>query len=161
MAEEDQQVRHLADERAGPDGHIPDDLAREWTRVDETNTARLAEIVAAHGWPAPSLVGDDGANAAWLLAQHADRDPGLQQRFLDLVRAAVAVGEASPVDLAYLTDRAAMHAGQPQAYGTQLCRDPGGRLTAYRIADPDTVDQRRAALGLCPVADYIATAERR
>lgn len=75
MAEEDQQVRYLADERAGPDGDIPDDLAREWTRVDEANTACLAEIVAAHGWPTRSLVGDDGANAAWLLAQHADGTP--------------------------------------------------------------------------------------
>ena len=62
--------------------------------------------------------------------------------------AAVAVDEASAVDLAYLTDRVAMHAGQPQIYGTQLCRDRHGRLTPYRIADPDHVDQRRAALPL-------------
>jgi len=161
MADEDQRLRHLADERAGLGGDIADDLAREWTRIDAANTARLARIVAEHGWPTRSLVGDDGANAAWLLAQHADQDPGLQRRFLDLMRAAVAANEASAVDLAYLSDRVAMHAGQPQFYGTQLCRDPGGRLTAYEIVDPDTVDQRRATLGLCPLADYITTAEQR
>lgn len=161
MADEDQRVRHLAHERAGPGGDIPDELAREWTRVDAANTARLAEIVNAHGWPTRSLVGDDGANAAWLLAQHSDRLPDLQRRFLDLMREAVAANEARAVDLAYLTDRVAVHAGQPQVYGTQLCRDPGGRLSAYEIADPDTVDQRRAALGLCPLADYITTAEQR
>ncbi len=160
LADGDQRVRHLVRERAGPGGEIPDDLAREWTRVDEANTARLAQIVTVHGWPTRSLVGDDGGNAAWLLAQHSDRNPGLQRRFLDLMCAAVAANEASAVDLAYLTDRVAMHAGQPQVYGTQLCRDPGGGLTAYEIADPDQVDQRRAALGLCRLADYIATARQ-
>jgi hypothetical protein len=161
MADEDQRVRHLAHERAGPGEDIPDDLAREWTRVDAANTARLAEIVNADGWPTRSLVGDDGAHAAWLLAQHADHDLGLQRRFLDLMRAAVAANEARAVDLAYLTDRVAMHAGQPQVYGTQLCRETSGRLSAYEIAAPDTVDQRRAALGLCPLVDYITTAEQR
>jgi uncharacterized protein DUF6624 len=160
MAKRDQRVRHLAEKRAGPRGEVPDDLAREWTRVDAANTARLAQIVAEHGWPTRSLVGDDGANATWLLAQHADQDPAAQRRFLDLLRAAVAAGEASPVDLAYLTDRVAVHAGQPQVYGTQLCRDPGGLLTVCEIADPETVDQRRAALGLCPLAAYIVATEQ-
>lgn len=160
MAAEDQRIRHLVDEYTGPRGEIPHDLVPEWTQVDAANTARLAQIVAEHGWPTRSLVGDDGAHAAWLLAQHADRNPGLQRRFLDLIRAAVAVNEASDVDLAYLTDRVAMHAGQPQLYGTQLCRDPHGRLTPYRIADPDHVDQRRAALGLCPLADYLNPTSR-
>jgi hypothetical protein len=161
MAAEDQRVRHLVDEHTGPGGEVPDDLIPEWTRVDAANTARLAQIVAEHGWPTRSLVGDDGANAAWLLAQHADQNPALQRHFLDLMRAAVAANEASAVDLAYLTDRVAMHAGQPQIYGTQLCYDPDGELAAYPIADPDHVDQRRAALGLCPMADYISTMQRR
>ncbi|WBB53841.1 DUF6624 domain-containing protein [Verrucosispora sp. WMMD573] len=161
LANEDQRVRNSVSVRAGPGGEIPDDLAREWARVDERNAARLAEIVSEHGWPTRSLVGDDGANAAWLLAQHADRSPDEQQRFLDLMRAAVAANDASAVDLAYLTDRVAIHAGQPQIYGTQLRRDPKGRLTAYPIASPDTVDQRRAALGLCPLVDYIAAVGQR
>ncbi|ROO63098.1 hypothetical protein EDC02_5112 [Micromonospora sp. Llam0] len=160
-ADEDQRVRKAAGERAGPGGEIPDDLAREWTRVDERNTARLAEIVSEHGWPTRSLIGDDGANAAWLLAQHADHDLDQQKRFLDLMRAAVAANEASAVDLAYLTDRVATHAGQPQIYGTQLRPGPDGRLTAYPIADSDTVDQRRAALGLDPLVDYIAASLQR
>ncbi|MDG4793088.1 DUF6624 domain-containing protein [Micromonospora sp. WMMD1082] len=161
LADEDQRVRNSASVRAGPGGEISDDPAREWARVDERNTARLAEIVSEHGWPTRSLVGDDGANAAWLLAQHADRSPDEQQRFLDLMRAAVDANEASAVDLAYLTDRVAIHAGQPQIYGTQLRRDPGGRLRAYPIASPDTVDQRRAALGLCSLVDYIAAVQQR
>ena len=46
--------------------------------VDERNTARLKEIIARYGWPTKAMVGWDGADAAWLLAQHADRDPAFQ-----------------------------------------------------------------------------------
>lgn len=55
---------------------------------------RLGEIVAEHGWPTRSLVGDDGATAAWAIAQHSDLDPQFQRQMLELMWAAAAVGEA-------------------------------------------------------------------
>src|SRR5262249_41729217 len=95
----------------------------------------------------------DGAHAAWLLAQHADRES--QPAFLDLLRAAVAAGEASVTDLAYLDDRVRMRAGQPQLYGTQFIHDEQG-LRPWAIEDLENVDQRRASVGLGPFADYEA-----
>lgn len=59
-----------------------------WERmraVDRDNTAWLRGVVDATGWPGRSRVGDDGAVAAWLIAQHADQDPAFQRRCLDLV----------------------------------------------------------------------------
>jgi hypothetical protein len=94
---------------------IPDEI-KELMRVDQANTAWLTELTARRGWPGRTLVGKDGAHVAWLLAQHAD--PQSQPAFLDLLREAVAAGEASASDLAYLEDRVRMHAGQPQLYGT-------------------------------------------
>jgi hypothetical protein len=35
--------------------------------VDKKNRDRLKEIVDKHGWPGRSLVGKDGAHAAWLV----------------------------------------------------------------------------------------------
>jgi hypothetical protein len=93
-------------------------------QVDEANTARLTELTAHHGWPGRTLVGDDGAHAAWLLAQHTD--PKSQLAFLDLLRAAVTAGEASATDLAYLEDQVRMDAGQPQQYGTKFIQDEPG-----------------------------------
>jgi hypothetical protein len=151
MADEDQRIRRLA---TGLD-RLPDDLAAEWELIDRRNTARFVEIVAEHGWPGRGLVGDDGANAAWLLAQHADRTPDLQRRFLDLLRAAVARNEASAVNLAYLTDRVAVNDGRPQVYGTQLRQNEGTELVPDPIADADTVDERRSAVGLGPLAEYV------
>ncbi len=87
---------------------------------DLARTERLEEILAEHGWPTISLVGEDGEDAAWAIAQHSDQDPEFQREALELIRAAVADGEASPGNLAYLEDRVAVAAGEPQTYGTQV-----------------------------------------
>ena len=135
---------------------IPDEI-REMMRVDQANTAWLTELTARRGWPGRTLVGKDAAHTAWLLAQHAD--PESQRAFLDLLRAAVAAGEASPRDLAYLDDRVRMHDGQPQLYGTQFRRDAQG-LQVWTVEDPEHLDQRRASVGLPPFAEYEAAMRR-
>jgi hypothetical protein len=154
--DEDQRVRRLVSGFVGdPEARVPDDLAAEWERVDSANTGWLGELLATRGWPGRTLVGDEGALAAWLLAQHADRDPGLQQAFLGALREAVAAGEASPAHLAYLEDRVRLNAGQPQWYGTQFIHE-GGELAPYPIEDPERLDKRRAEAGLEPFAAYEA-----
>jgi len=45
--------------------------------VDAENLAWLKDLIARAGWPGRSAVGDDGAGAAWLLVQHAGRDPSV------------------------------------------------------------------------------------
>jgi DNA-binding IclR family transcriptional regulator len=57
-----------------------DDIVAALEDVDRDNTRWLGELVNRQGWPGRSLVGEDGAAAAWLLAQHADQDPTLQRR---------------------------------------------------------------------------------
>lgn len=129
------------------------DALRRTMRIDDENSAWLRELLAHSGWPGRSAVGDEGAHAAWLLAQHADRDPSLQKRCLAMLEQAVAAGEASPRDLAFLTDRVLLASGETQIYGTQMtARD--GRLTACRLRDPETVDQRRASVGLESLETY-------
>jgi hypothetical protein len=102
-----------------------------------------------------SDVGPKAAHAAWLLAQHADAAPVQQRMFLALMRDAVAAGEAQPADLAYIEDRCLRNADQPQLYGTQVVLDDDGELAPDRLADPETVDERRAAVGLEPLANYL------
>ena len=66
------------------------DLCAELVETGQRNTARMKGIVDEHGWPGRSLAGEDGANAAWLLVQHADADPAFQERCLALMEAAAA-----------------------------------------------------------------------
>ena len=134
---------------------LPDEIAAEWQRVDDDNTRWLDDLLTARGWPGRTLVGEDGAQAAFLLAQHADHAPDLQRAFLDSLRDAVTTGEASLAHLAYLEDRVRVHAGQPQLYGTQFTVT-SGNFGPYPIDDPLRLDERRAAAGLEPFADYEA-----
>ncbi|WP_205791658.1 DUF6624 domain-containing protein [Microbacterium sulfonylureivorans] len=123
---------------------------------DALRTARLAEILAEHGWPSYSLVGEEAEDAAWAIAQHSDQDLALQQVALDYLTAAVAADDASPGNLAYLTDRVAVNAGEPQTYGTQIACGDDGPAPVTPIADEESVDERRADAGLPPLADYYA-----
>jgi len=127
--------------------------------VDADNLAWLKNVIAGAGWPGRSMVGEDGAHAAWLLAQHADRDPAFQRQCLDLMTEAARRGEASPAELAYLTDRVLLAEGQPQEYGTQMTGRKEGWVPR-RLRDPEHVDERRAASSLGPLAEYIADMQR-
>ena len=127
--------------------------------VDSLNTAWLRGVVSERGWPGASRVGETGAHDAWLLVQHADRDPAFQREVLGLMGAAVAEGEASGADFAYLTDRVRLAAGEPQVYGTQL-DVVDGRPEPLRLGDPEGVDARRAAVGLEPLGEYLESFRR-
>ncbi|MFY1686903.1 DUF6624 domain-containing protein [Plantactinospora sp. WMMB782] len=125
------------------------------TDTADQRTARLKEIIAKHGWPTFDLVGRDGGNAAWAIAQHSDLDLAFQQQALELLRDAVARGQASPGNLAYLEDRVAVAKGEPQTYGTQMRCGPDGPAPTTPIRDEAGVDKRRATAGLDPLAEYL------
>ena len=140
-----------ADDQAEMTGQGPDST----TTVDERQ-ARLAEILDEHGWPGWDLVGKKGSTAAWVIAQHADLDPELQARALSLLEEAVAADDASPGDLAYLTDRVAVARGEDQTYGTQIRCYGKKPVPATPIADEAGVEQRREEAGLPSLKSYLA-----
>ena len=123
---------------------------------DPARTRRLAEILDEHGWPGRDLVGEDGSEAAWAIAQHSDLDPAFQRRALELLRQAVVASRASAGDLAYLTDRVATGAGEPQTYGTQVACTPDGPRPATPLVNAAAVERLRAEAGLQSYADYLA-----
>ena len=136
--------------------HAAAEAVDRLVEVDHDNTVWLRGVLGRVGWPGRSLVGEKGALAAWLLAQHADRDPEFQRECLTLLAAAVEAGEAEGSHLAYLTDRVSRSQGQPQVYGTQFWRGPDGTgpLVAQPIDDEVHIDERRASVGLEPLAAY-------
>jgi hypothetical protein len=130
------------------------DLAMAKLRnVDRKNLVRMKEIVDRSGWPGKTLVGSDGAQAAWLLVQHADSDVCFQKRCLALINAAVKKGEASPEQMAYLTDRVRVAEKKKQVYGTQF-HEVGGKQEPYPVEDEAGLDRRRKEVGMPPMAEY-------
>jgi hypothetical protein len=153
--EQDQAIRtELSPARAARMTYA--DWAR-WRAIDEDNTLRMKAIVQEYGWPSVSLVGRDGAEAAFTLVQHADH--AFQVEMLPLVKNAYAAGELQGQDYALLQDRVLVGEGKPQIYGSQL-QVVGQELVVHPIEDEANVDRRRAEVGLPPLAEYIASAKQ-
>lgn len=62
-----------------------------------------------------------------------------------------------PADFALLTDRVLLARGLPQVYGTQFTSDEAGVMRPRSTVDWAQVDQRRAEMGLAPMAVYAET----
>jgi hypothetical protein len=123
----------------------------EVLQSQERNSERMREILGEYGWPDPDLVGADGAEAAWLLVQHGGAE--IQERALELMRSSDEPG-VTAADIALLTDRILVERGLPQMYGSQF-QFVDDKLVQYPVDDPDSVDVRRAEVGLPPMAEYV------
>ncbi len=115
--------------------------------VHEAHNRRMQALIEAHGWPRQSEVGEDGAEAAWLIVQHAVLAAGFQRACVPLLRAAVEAGEAPGWCLAYLEDRVRVGQGLPQRHGTQH-ETVDGVVRPLPVEDAATLNARRAALGM-------------
>ena len=116
---------------------------------DRRHSQALRAALAEYGWPSRHLVGDDGAHAAWVLAQHADLELALQKDALARMKPLVETHEVAAADYAYLYDRVAVAEHRPQLYGTQF-----DGAEPFPIADAAHVDERRRAIGLDTLAAY-------
>ena len=123
--------------------------------IDKRNMARLEEIIKGYGWPGSRLVGEEAAQAAFLILQHSDLQH--QEKYLPLLKEAAKKGEARAADAAMLEDRILVREGKKQLYGTQVSFGPetGGKLVLNPVEDEEHVDERRAAVGLMPLAEYL------
>ena len=128
-----------------------------WARqdsLDRINQSRLEEIVAKHGWPGVRLAGLHGADAAFLILDHAPL--AFQKKYLPKLQAATNAGDVPPMWAAMVDDRVRVNEGKPQRYGTQVLIKPGSKTWELRpIEDEAHVDDRRAAVGFEPLAEYL------
>jgi hypothetical protein len=131
--------------------HLTQTAILQLSNLDQNHTQQMKQIVRRHGWSGEALVGPMGVNAAWLLVQHADHDLAFQKICLTLLESAVQRGDAQPRYLACLIDRIRVAEGLPQVYGTQF----HGQAEPLPIENEAKVDERRAAMGLEPLADYV------
>lgn len=121
--------------------------------LDCRNAQRLKEIVQSVGWPGYLLVGENGSHAMWLLVQHTP-DMIFQKYCLELLQNAAKKGDASSVDMAYLTDRVLTNEGKKQIYGTQW-QNILSQRALYPVEDFEHLDERRQAVGLNSLEESI------
>lgn len=125
--------------------------------VDGDNLAWLKARVKAAGFPTVAEVGEQGMSAAFLLVQHADRDPAFQASVLKTLAARSRGLGVKKSEYAMLTDRVLRAQGKPQRYGTQfMSPDPAHleQMTMDPVEHPAELDRRRASMELPPIKDY-------
>ncbi len=140
-------------ERLARDGSLFVGYHPEMEAVHRRNAGRLCEVLTRVGWPGRSLVGEDGASAAWRIVQHAIGEPALLRGCLPLLLAAAAEGEADPAEVAMLEDRICVFEGRRQRFGTQFdwCEDGAAMVPMVGVDAVESLAERRAAVGLPPM----------
>ncbi|MER7728615.1 DUF6624 domain-containing protein [Streptomyces sp. NPDC096323] len=128
--------------------------------ADHADTKVLRRVLAEHDWPGYRLVGPEAARAAWSLALHADNDAGLQRAATTLLERAAQHGDARFQHWAHLYDRTLVNSGHPQEFGTQQVLTATGALLCP-VRASDSLDQRRASVGLSPIGAALKTVRRR
>lgn len=149
MEKKDQEIRNKEIEKKYQDVK----LGLKENKIDLKNTKRLKEIIAKYGFPYSELVGKDGTNAAFLIIQHSP-DHAFQEEMLPLIETAAKRGDIPAHNYALLVDRTRIHKGLLQLYGTQASFKDG-KLIVDPIEDEEKVDERRKALSLPPLDEYL------
>jgi hypothetical protein len=122
--------------------------------VHRDNAQQLRELIERFGWPNERLAGSDGAEAAWLIAQHAIAEPDFMRACCSLLEHEVASGTVPKWQLAYLDDRVRVSEGRLQRFGTQFEVTPEGPELCP-VENPDSLDERRLQAGLGPIAERL------
>ena len=133
-------------------------LKEELNCLKEKQAQALNAIIKLCGWPCIAKFDAETAQAAWMIAQHADHDVKFQASCLQLMMSELAKKHVLPAQVAYLFDRVCINQNLPQFYGTQL-DDQGLSLPIYGCDplndDAEKINQRRDSMGLDDIQTYI------
>ena len=152
MLEKDQWVRTEADfSQASTHQRV--------NQIDYDNYQNLRQILETIKSPSVDNIGNDGAQAVFLIAQHSAFDIAFMEEVLDLMQECAETDKDSTyyLGIPYLIDRLKMIKGQEQVYGTQFVQLSNSEHVPYPIEDEKNVDKRRSQYGLEPLEDYKVT----
>jgi hypothetical protein len=138
------------------DGSLYEGYHPRMEEVHRDNARQLRELIDQVGWPNERLAGAQGAEAAWLVAQHAIAEPDFMRACRKLIESEVDAGSVPMWQLAYLDDRIRVSEGRLQRFGTQFEVTPDGAKLCP-VEDPGTLDERRLKAGLSTLAERLSS----
>jgi len=142
---------HVREELAAT-GELFDGYAAKMETIHLENARKLELMIEENsGWLGKSLVGNDGADAAWLIVQHAISLPEFSRKCLRLIEEAATENEAESSHAAYLHDRICFFENRPQRYGTHSDWNADGVMEVWTLEDEAKVNDFRAEVGLKPL----------
>ncbi|MEO0338729.1 MAG: DUF6624 domain-containing protein [Bacteroidota bacterium] len=119
------------------------------------NEVKILDLLDTQGCPDEAIIGEQGSLTICNVLQHSSNE--VRQQYLPMMRKAVEEKKLAPRLLARAEDRLATDRGELQVYGGQIKYYPETQsFDVWPIMDPATVDERRAAIGLEPMAEFLA-----
>ncbi len=114
--------------------------------IDSSNIDYVAKVIAEHGYPGKSMVGEGANVAAWYVIQHSDEIG----QYLPVIKKAADQGELPFRLYAMMLDRHLMQSNKPQIYGTQgssyFMGTPNQISFIWPIQNPDSVNILRKGI---------------
>lgn len=153
IRQQDQQYRvegRRAERQFGPDSPQARAASAKEAKMDAQLIRQVDSLIAQHGYPGKSLVGEYLKTTAFLVIQHSP-----DEKYLSLLTATADKGELPWSSLALLIDRLKTEKSEKQVYGSQSHIWPDGRKQLYPIEDEHNVNIRRAKIGMEPLEQYL------
>lgn len=148
----DQRYRSAEKQHGVQNAEEDADNMKKQSVIDIENLHKIGKIIAGHGYPGKSLVGEAYQSVAFMVIQHNDREA--REKYLPVIIAAAEKGELRNSSMAIMVDRSKMDKGEKQVYGSQL-RETTEGMKLYPIADESQVNIRRGKVGLPPLESYL------
>ena len=125
---------------------------KKMTEADRKIAEPLDGIFVRHGVATYDMVGVQAARDFIVMVQHQSRE--FRRLVLPKLKANVDAGQADPGMYAMVYDRTQRDQAKKQLYGEQLECSTGNTLELAPLAEPATVNLRRAKLGLMRLEIY-------
>ncbi len=155
MVEEE---NHLKTELAR-DGSLYEGYPKKIRELHLKQANELESFVETYGWPKISLVGKEGADAAWLILQHSISRPDFMKKCFPVFQSAVQENEANIRHLACLTDGIRYFSREPQVYGSYFDWNEKGQFSPWVIEDTENVNELRKKVGLNTLEERVKEME--
>lgn len=122
--------------------------------IDRENLVKVVSLIEKCGMPTLNEVDQQQMSAIWLVFQHADNYH--RKKYLPQLKKSAQNGDLRKSHMALMEDRILMMDGKPQIYGSQISEDrENGGWKIYDLQNPETVDKRRAEIGMQPLSEYV------
>jgi hypothetical protein len=151
----DQKYRQISHSVRLEFGNESDTIKKLWKVIsysDSLNLIKVSEILDHYGWLGPVEIGYKCNNALFLVIQHSNKST--MEKYLPMMKEAVANGNAYADQLALLVDRIELLNDRPQIYGSQITLREG-KYVLYKVKDIKNVNTRRAEVGLGTLEEYL------
>lgn len=132
------------------------ELALQMKKTDKENQQFVSELLDNCGWP-KGLPAENN-HTIFLVIDHAET--AYANKYFPYIKQQAELGIILKSDLATLQDRIMLKKGKKQLYGTQTFK-VGPIIHVWPVDNINGLSERRKAMGLPPMDEYIQTVKNR